>query len=54
MEIISRSDTEQLIKEAIDDYLDVDALQQILSIIAAGEDYMVVEDNDEPDYEEDG
>jgi len=53
MEMVTRSEAEELIKEAIDDYLDVDSLQEIMSIISDGDEFMVVEDSDETENEED-
>ena len=52
MEMLNRTEAEDRIREAIEDYLSSDSLQEILSQIFEGEDFMVVEDGDEPDYSE--
>jgi hypothetical protein len=52
MEMLNRSQAEQRIKAAIEDFLSSDSLQEILSEIFNGEDFMVVEDGDEPDESE--
>jgi hypothetical protein len=51
MEMLTRSEAEERIKEAVDDFLDADSLQEIMGIISGGEDFMVVEDGDIPDDE---
>jgi hypothetical protein len=50
MEMLKRTEAEDRIKEALEDFLAVDSLQEILETIFEGEDFMVVEDGDEPDY----
>jgi len=51
-EYIGREEAEQTIKQAIDDYLPIEELQQILDIIY-GDEFLVVEDDDIPEEEED-
>ena len=49
---VTRKESEQMIKKAIVDYLSIDQLQDILEVIF-DEAYMVIEDGDIPEEEED-
>lgn len=51
-ECVIRSEAEKMVKDAVDDYLSIDQLQEILTSIL-GDDIMVIEDEDRPE-EEDG
>ena len=51
-ECVIRSEAEKMVKNAIDDYLSIDQLQEILTAIF-GDDIMVIEDEDRQE-EEDG
>ena len=51
-ECVTRSEAEQMVKKAVDDYLSIDQLQEILTTVC-GDDIMVIEDEDRPE-EEDG
>ncbi len=49
---VTRKEAEQMMKNAIEDYLSIDQLQDILEIIF-DDAYMVIEDGDIPEEEED-
>ena len=44
-ECVTRSEAEQMIRNAIEDYLSIDQLQDVLTIVM-GDDIMVIEDED--------
>lgn len=50
--VVDRDEAEDIIKTAIDDYLDIETLQQIIDMIY-GDEFIVVEDLDEYEYEDD-
>jgi hypothetical protein len=52
MDYIGRDEAEKTIKQAINDYLPIESLQEILDIIY-GNEFLVVEDGDIPEEEED-
>ena len=49
---VTRKEAEQMIRNAIEDYLSINQLQEILNIIFDDE-IMVIEDDDIPEEEED-
>lgn len=50
--IVDRDEAEILVKSAVDDYLDIETLQQILDLIY-GDEFIVVEDNQLTDDDDD-
>lgn len=50
-ECVARSEAEQMMKNAIEDYLSIDQLQDILEVIF-GENIMVIEDEDIPEEDD--
>ena len=50
-ECVKRTEAEQMMKNAIEDYLSIDQLQDILEIIF-DDTYMVIEDGDLPEEED--
>ena len=50
--LISRNAAEDIIKEAVDDYLDMETLQTILDLIHGSGEFMVVENMSEVEEEE--
>jgi len=50
--IVGRQEAENIIKEAIDDYLDMETLQTILDAIHGAGEFMVMEDMELPDEDE--
>jgi len=48
---VDRDEAEEIIKEAIDDYLPTGVLQELLDLICDGE-YIVVEEHDEDEDED--
>jgi hypothetical protein len=50
--IIQREEAETIIKEAIDDYVDIETLQSILDLIHGSGEFMVVEDMTEIEEDE--
>jgi hypothetical protein len=50
--IIQREEAETIIKEAIDDYVDIETLQSIIDLIHGSGEFMVVEDITSVDEEE--
>ena len=49
--IVDRDEAERIVKSAVDDYLDIETLQQILDLIY-GDEFIVVEDGQSDDDDE--
>ena len=52
-ECVTRKEAEKMMKTAIEDYLSISQLQDILEVIFDDDTYMVIEDGDIPEEEED-
>ena len=51
MDYIQRVEAEKTVKRAIDDYLPIESLQEMLDIIY-GSEFLVIEDGDMPESDE--